>query len=99
MTDTLIRPDVNRPTVDDVSRRHGPPHSSFDGDALDKSAIAELSPIQITRMTCSELVRVIQAAQMALLSRDISDQVELYDRETLARLVYLARRCCRNQGY
>jgi hypothetical protein len=99
MSETLTRPDANRPGVEDTSQRHRPPNSSSDEDALDKIAIAEISPIQISQMTCNEMVRVIRAAKMPLLRKDVSEHLELYDRDTLERLVYLARRCCRNQGY
>ena len=67
-------------------------------EALDKSDVAELSLLQISRMTCDELIRVIRAAQLPLLRPDVDEQLEFQDRPTLERLVYLARRCCRNQG-
>ena len=67
-------------------------------DALDKSDVAELSLLKISRMTCDELIRVIRAAQLPLLRPDADEQLEFQDRPTLERLVYLARRCCRNQG-
>lgn len=68
-------------------------------EALDQSDVAELSPVQISRMTRDELVRVIRAAQLPLVRPEIDEQLEFYDRPTLVRLVYLARRCCRNQGF
>lgn len=66
-------------------------------EALDQSDVAELSPVQISRMTCVELVRIIRVAQLPLVRPEIDEQLEFYDRPTLERLVYLARRCCRNQ--
>ena len=68
-------------------------------DALDKFIVAGLAPTQISRMTCDELVRVVLAAQLPLLQPEIKARLECYDRQKLERLVYLARRCCRNQGY
>jgi hypothetical protein len=99
MRDTLPRRETQRPMVQDASVRRKSSDDASDEDALDKSLVAELSPTQISRMACSELVRAIQAAKMSLLCKDVSEHLELYDRETLERLVYLARRCCRNQGY
>lgn len=68
-------------------------------EALDQSDIAELSPVQISRMTCDALVRIIRVAQLPLVRPEIDEQLEFYDRPTLVRLVYLARRCCRNRGF
>lgn len=64
-------------------------------DALDDTAIADLSPLHISRMTRGELVRVIKAARLPLLTS--SEHLEFRDRETLERLVHLARRCCHNR--
>ncbi len=64
----------------------------------DKEAIAALTRDQIARMTCEELVRVIRAARMALVRPEIDECLDCYDRTTLERLAFLARRCCRNQG-
>jgi len=99
MSETLTRPDANRPPVQDASDGHKSANASSDEDALDKSLIAEISPTQVSQMTCNEMVQVIRAAKMPLLRKDVSEHLESYDRETLERLVYLARRCCRNQGY
>lgn len=65
-------------------------------DALDKAIVAELTAEQIVRMTCDELVRVILVADMALLQPEARAKLKFYDRETLQRLAFLARRCCRN---
>lgn len=64
-------------------------------EALDKSAIAELSAGLIDRMTCDELVRIIRAAEVPVLGRpDLYGRLPFYDRETLQRLAHVARRCC-----
>jgi alkaline phosphatase D len=42
--------------------------------------------------------RTIRAAELPL-TTESSERLAGYDRETLERLVYLARRSCRNQGY
>ena len=68
-------------------------------EALDQSDVAELSPVQISRMTCDELVRIIRAARLPLVRPEIDDHLKFYDRPTLERLVYFARRCCRNRGF
>lgn len=69
-------------------------------EALEKSCVADLSAAVIDDLTCDELVRVIQVSE---LPRQLSFNVQMhwpfYDRETLKRLAYLARRCCQNQGY
>ena len=68
-------------------------------EALDQSDVAALSPVQISRMTCEELVRIIRAARLPLVRPEIDEHLEFYDRPTLERLVYLARRCCRNRRF
>jgi hypothetical protein len=68
-------------------------------EALDKSMIAELPASQISRMSCMELIRVIQGSALPLMRPEIQSHLEFYDRKTLERLAYLARRCCRNQGF
>ena len=71
-----------------------------DGHPHDKSEIAELTGIEIGRMTCSELVGLIRAAELpASLRPGLDRRLEFLDREQLSRLAFLARRCCRNQGY
>ncbi|QDT91519.1 hypothetical protein Pan161_31780 [Gimesia algae] len=99
MSNTLTRTNASRPEIQDVTD-----HQRFTKDfsteyEFDKSLIAELSATQISRMTCADLIRLIRAVKMPLLYNDISKHLEYYDRKTLERLVYLSRRCCRNQGY
>lgn len=68
-------------------------------EALDKSDIAELSAATINNLTCDELVRLIQVANLpGLLRSDLDQHLRLYDRSVLTRLAHLTQRCCRNQG-
>jgi hypothetical protein len=67
-------------------------------EALGKAMIAEMPPAQISRMNRMELIRVIQGSALRLLRPEIQSRLEYYDRQTLERLAYLARRC-RNQDY
>lgn len=67
--------------------------------ALSKPAIAELTSAEIDEMTSSELVNVVRAARLASLAPWPDPELHEYDREKLVRLVHLARRCCRQQGY
>ena len=68
-------------------------------EALDKPMIAALSPHQISEMTRDELVRLVEKTGLPITAMQCSVQLTCADRQTLERLVYLARRCCRNQGY
>jgi len=99
MNAALFQQSTNRPIMPDRAHHPQLSHDSPAGDTLDKRGIAELSSLQIAEMSRHELIDVVRSAQMELLHRDITDHVELYDRETLKRLAHLARRCCRNQGY
>lgn len=68
--------------------------------ALEKSDIAELSSTAINRMTCDELLRVVQVAELPQsMTPNRKPALPSGDRETLLRLAHLARRCCQNQGY
>lgn len=66
-------------------------------EALDDATIGDLSLDTISQMTRDELVRVIKAARLPLLSAASADHLEFHDRQTLERLVHLARRCCHNR--
>ncbi len=65
----------------------------------DKAAVAALSPLEIARLTRSELVAAIRAAELPMLAFATEQRLNHLDRWTLERLVYLGRHCCRNQGY
>ena len=66
-------------------------------EALDHAMIADLSNDQIRQMTSGELVRVIQAAPLDLMSEGCRQRLLYSDRLTQERLVFLARFCCQNQ--
>jgi hypothetical protein len=68
-------------------------------ETLGKSSVAELSAALINSMTCDELIRVIRAADLPTLFRpELQQSIPFYDRETLKRLAYLARRCCQKMS-
>lgn len=68
-------------------------------ETVSKATIAHLSPDQISQMTCEQLVQLVRDSQLSFLRGGRDQCLDGYDRETLQRLVYVARRCCRNQGY
>jgi hypothetical protein len=63
---------------------------------FDKVAVAGLTQDVISEMAPDEL---IEAIQIITLPSGRSLDLRMKDRTTLERLVYLARRTCRNQGY
>ena len=72
------------------------PRSAAVQPHLDKAIVAELTPYQISELTSDEMVQVIRTASIP---SACEINLRHQGRETLERLVYLARRCCRNQGY
>lgn len=66
-------------------------------DSLDRPHIAELSARQIRRMSSGEIIDAIRTADM--LHFCDAGRLEFLDRTVLERLMFLTRRCCRNQGY
>lgn len=73
-------------------------HSSSDAlDALNDATIAGLTSIGISLMTADQLVWVIRSARLPLLRSDTGENLQLHGRQTLERLVFLARRCCQNR--
>lgn len=76
----------------------GPAESRDDApDALDKSAISELSREVIHGMTHDELVRMILAGELRFLQEaGHCSKLSRYDRDTLTRLAFLARRRCQH---
>lgn len=67
------------------------------GEALDDATIGELSSTEISQMACDEMLWMIRAARLPLFPVANERRLELLDRKTLERLVYLARRCCHNR--
>lgn len=68
-------------------------------ETFDKGEIAQLTYRTIKGMQEGELAAAVRAAELPLLAGLNARRFIRTDRETLERLVYLARRCCRNQGY
>lgn len=67
-------------------------------ESLSQTAVAELSRAQISRMTCTELAEVVRTADLSFVRDDIRCHLDQYDRDTLERLAYLARRACQNRS-
>ena len=65
----------------------------------DKPAVAALTASDIQRLSDAELVEAIRGSGLPILRREAEGRLEFFGRQTLERLVWLARRCCRNQGY
>ena len=63
---------------------------------FDKESVAELSLCEIEAMSRDDLLNAIRAVVVPFVD---DDRLEFQERETLLRLLYLARQCCRNQGY
>jgi hypothetical protein len=63
---------------------------------FNKESVAELSLLEIEAMSRDDLVSAIRAVVVPFIEED---RLEYQDRKTLLRLLYLARQCCRNQGY
>jgi hypothetical protein len=87
-------PAAETPNMADKSR---PDSDCF--DALDKVMIAALSATQISEMTRAELIRVVERTCLPQTAAQCNDYLAFAERPTLERLVFLARRCCRNLGY
>ena len=73
----------------------GEPDVAGATETPDMAWIANLSSFEISQMTCSELVQVIQAAELPVLRPQLECHLAFYNRATLERLAYLARHCCR----
>jgi len=65
-------------------------------ERMPKSSVACLSHQEISEMDREELIEAIRAVP-TISSR--TQQLEYASRDTLERMVYLVRRCCRQQGY
>ena len=66
-------------------------------DHFTKARLAELSPTSISRMSSDDMARAIR--DVSVLQFCDEKRLDYLDRPMLERLVYLARQCCRNQGY
>jgi hypothetical protein len=94
MTTNIIADDRSSPET-----TMSPTARSFPGAAevLDDATIADLSAIKITHMTPDELMRVIRASRLPLLTAASDEHLEFTGRKTLELLVYLAQCCCRKR--
>jgi hypothetical protein len=63
---------------------------------FDKESVADLSLCEIETMSRDDLLNAIRVVVMPFVE---DDRLEFQERTTLLRLLYLARQCCRNQGY
>jgi len=68
-------------------------------ERFDKRQIAELSAGQIERLQRPELVQIIRTVHPGFLTHEMLRRIENRERSELQKLVYLCRRCCRQQGY
>ena len=84
-----------------VSSISAPPSevASIGQELFEKSEIAALTRQQIDEMNQEQLIRVIRGANMPLIRANVDQQLDFREFDILRRLAYLARRCCRNQGY
>lgn len=68
-----------------------------------KSEIASLSMHEIADLSREELIAVVRSVPVAFVRTQdagrLTDRLEFLNRKTLERLAFIARRCCRNQGY
>lgn len=94
--DDAVRTGLSIPAISPRSWREAIESSCADGD---EAIITGLTGVEIGQMTDGELARVIRAARLPLLSLGVDLHLELYDRQTLERLAYLARRCCQNRTF
>lgn len=76
-------------------RRHKTSSRSPSAGSDNNSLIARLSEREIAAMSEQELCEIVAGARLAFLQDET--RLNLKDRETLERLVFLARRCCRNK--
>lgn len=95
---TLIANSTQRNGTRQAARveRHAFPAAD---EALDRSTIAALSAGRLEQMTRDELIRVIRAAELALINKRTVERLPLLDLPTLLRLAHLAVRSCRNKGH
>lgn len=68
-----------------------------------KSEIAALSLCDITELPREDLIAIIKSVPTAFAQTQeadrLSERLDFLNRKTLERLAFIARRCCRNQGY
>jgi hypothetical protein len=64
-----------------------------------KSLIARLTAVQISRMNRQTLAKLVEYVHNELPQTIASDRLQTLDRQTLERLSFVARRICRDHGY
>ena len=64
-----------------------------------KSDVAAKFADELAAMSRDELLDVIAAGRLPLLSEEALSRLRSADRHTLERVAHLARRVCRRQGY
>ena len=67
--------------------------------SLSKAEVAELTVSEIANLPAENLACAVRTAELRFLQGNRPTRLESLDRDALERLAYLARRCCRNQGY
>lgn len=72
---------------------------SLGNHLIERWQIAELTDEEIQRMPIRELLQIINRSSQLGLSGALSSDGAQHDKPALRRLVFLARRTCRQQGY
>lgn len=85
---STAKPDVHGST-------QGVHHHTF----TEKGDVADLRDDEIAELCDEDLIEAIFAAHLPCLNEQYQNRLKFYDHQMLQRLVYLARQCCRNQGY
>ncbi len=67
--------------------------------SLSKADVAELTVSEISDLPVENLACAVQTAELRFLQGNRPTRLESLSRDALERLAFLARRCCRNQGY
>jgi hypothetical protein len=60
-------------------------------------AIANLQDREIAQMSREDLIDLVRISSLPFLSADVCGRLQFLGNETLSRLAFLVRRCCRNQ--
>ena len=81
------------------TRKTSPTPEVVERHFTSKPEVAELRNKEVAELSCTELIEAIRAAKLPCLLSNFEHRLEFCDREMLKKLTYLARRCCRNQGY
>lgn len=77
---------------------NNPPHTPS-GITFDKPSVAALSREDILAMSQRDLVEAVRGSELPTLNAESMAHVEFLEPDALRRLLFLARECCRHQGY